>query len=80
MYFQAEEKLTIKLPPQKMPIKHSVSNNEGCPGGLVIKQRKRKNPHAKAGDAGSISGRGRSPREGNGNPLQYSCVENPMDR
>ena len=31
-------------------------------------------------DSGSISGKGRSPREGNGNPLQYSCLENPMDR
>ena len=33
-----------------------------------------------AGDLASISGLGRSPREGNGNPLQYSCLENPMDR
>ena len=32
-----------------------------------------------AGDLGSIPGSGRSPREGNGNPLQYSCLENPMD-
>ena len=32
------------------------------------------------GDAGSIPGSGRSPREGQGNPLQYSCLENPMDR
>ena len=32
-----------------------------------------------AGDLGSISGLGRFPREGNGNPLQYSCLENPMD-
>ena len=32
-----------------------------------------------AGDLGLISGRGRSPGEGNGNPLQYSCLENPMD-
>ena len=33
-----------------------------------------------AGDLGSIPGSGRSPREGNGNPLQYSCLENPMFR
>ena len=33
-----------------------------------------------AGDPGSIPGLGRSPREGNGNPLQYFCLENPMDR
>ena len=34
----------------------------------------------KAGDLGSIPGSGRAPREGNGNPLQYSCLGNPMDR
>ena len=33
-----------------------------------------------AGDSGSIPGSGRSPGEGNGNPLHYSCLENPMDR
>ena len=33
-----------------------------------------------AGDLGSIPGLGRSPGEGQGNPLQYSCLENPMDR
>ena len=35
---------------------------------------------ANAGDTGSIPGSGRSPGEGNGNPLQYSCLENPIDR
>ena len=39
-----------------------------------------KNPPASAGDPASIAGWGRSPGEGNGNPLQYSCLENPMDR
>ena len=42
-----------------------------------------KNPPANAGDSGdtgSIPGSGRSPRIGNGNPLQYSCLENSMDR
>ena len=33
----------------------------------------------KAGDPGLIPGLGRSPGEGNGNPLQYSCLENPID-
>ena len=33
-----------------------------------------------SGDLGSIPGLGSSPREGNGNSLQYSCLENPMDR
>ena len=32
-----------------------------------------------AGDSGSVPGSGRSPGEGNGNPLQHSCLENPMD-
>ena len=33
-----------------------------------------------AGDLGSVPGSGRSPGEGSGNPLQYSCLENPTDR
>ena len=47
------------------------------PGGTVVK-----NPSTSAGDtrdAGSIPGSGRSPEVGNGNPLQYSYLENPMD-
>ena len=47
----------------------------GVPGGSVIK-----NPPAQAGDAGSTPGSGRSAGEGNGNLLQYTCLENPMDR
>ena len=47
----------------------------GFPGGSVVK-----NPPANAGDVGSIPGLGRSPGKGNGNPLQYSCLENLMDR
>ena len=39
-----------------------------------------KNLPANAGDAGSIPGPGRSPGEGNGNPLQYSGLGNPMER
>ena len=46
----------------------------GFPGGLVVKI-----PPANAGDVGLIPGPGRSPGEGNGNPLQCSCLENPMD-
>ena len=48
---------------------------------LVVQQVK--NPSANAGDIkdmGSILGSGRSPRGGNGNQLQYSCLGNPMDR
>ena len=47
----------------------------GFPGGSVVK-----NPLVNAGDMGSIPGLGRSHGEGNGNPLQYSCLENTMDR
>ena len=47
----------------------------GFPGGSVIK-----NPRANAGDADSVIGSGRSREEGHGNPLRYSCLENPMDR
>ena len=39
-----------------------------------------KNSPANAGDMGSIPGSGKSPGGGNGNPLQYSCQDNPMDR
>ena len=39
-----------------------------------------RNPPANAGDTGLIPGIGRSPEEENGNPLQYSCLENAMDR
>ena len=39
-----------------------------------------KNPPASAGDTGSIPGSGRSPGEGNGNPLKYSCLGTSMDR
>ena len=39
-----------------------------------------KNPPANAGDVGSIPESGKSPGEGNGNPLQYSCWQNSMDR
>ena len=45
------------------------------PGGSVVKDLP-----ANEEDAGLILGSGRSPGEGNGNPLQYSCLENSMDR
>ena len=48
---------------------------KGFPGGSEDKASA-----CNAGHLGSIPGLGRSPGEGNGNPLQYSCLENPMDR
>ena len=44
------------------------------PGGAEVKASA-----CNVGDLGSVPGLGRSPGEGNGNPLQYSCLENPMD-
>ena len=52
-----------------------TDNQNGFPGGSVVK-----NLPATAGDGGSISGSGRSAEEGNDNPLQYSCLGNPMVR
>ena len=47
----------------------------GFPGGSDSRESA-----CNAGDLGSIPGLGRSPGEGNGNPLQYSCLENSIDR
>ena len=47
----------------------------GFPGGSVVK-----NLPANTGDTDLIPGSGRSPGGGNGNPVQYSCLENPIDR
>ena len=47
----------------------------GFPGGSVVK-----NPPTSAEGVGLIPGSGKSPGEENGNPLQYSCLGNPMDR
>ena len=55
----------------KSPRKHEAF----FPGGSVVK-----NLPVNAGDVGLIPGLGRSPGEGNGNPLQYSCLGNSMDR
>ena len=48
---------------------------QGFPGGLDSKESA-----CNAGDLGSVPSSGRSPGEGNGYPIQYSCLENPMDR
>jgi len=53
----------------------TYSHHIGFPGGSVVR-----NPPANAGDMGSIPGSGRYPGEGNVNPLQYSYLENSMDR
>ena len=58
-----------------MQLKNSQLVKMGFPGSLDGKESA-----CNAGDLGLIPGLGRSPGEGNGNPFQYSCLENPMDR
>ena len=60
-----------------LPLRSLYSSKRaiGFPGGSDGKESTRS-----ARDPGSIPGLGRSPGEGNSNPLQYSCLENPMDR
>ena len=53
---------------------HQMLLLKGFPGSSKVKASARN-----VGDPGSIPGLGRSPGEGNGNPLQCSCLENPMD-
>ena len=53
----------------------SNGDNKGFPRGSVVK-----NPPTNAGAVGSVPGLGRSLGERDGNPLQYSCLENPLDR
>ena len=57
-------KTELRFSQEYMPSSGSVGKESAC----------------SAGDLGSIPGSGRSPREGNGNLLQYSCLGNPMDR
>ena len=57
-----------------MPTQHLPNNLRDFSGGSNGKASV-----CNAGDPGSIPGSGRSPGEGNGNPLHYSCLENPMD-
>ena len=59
-------------------LKKNWVNILGLPGGLVVKNLPAS--IGDAGDVGSIPGSGRCPGEGNGNPLQCSCLENAMDR
>ena len=53
---------------------------EICPSQVALVVKNRPANAGNVNDVGSVPGLGRSPEEGNGNPLQYSCLENPMDR
>ena len=60
---------------KSLVIAFACSYNEGFPRGSVVKDLA-----ANMGDMGSVPGWGRSPGEGNGNSVQYSCLENSKDR
>ena len=67
--------LTTGLPGKSLNFLNISNTCLSSPSSSVVK-----NPHASAGDMGLIPGSGRSPGGGNGNPLQHSCLENPMGR
>ena len=56
-----------------------MTSTEGFPGGKLLLSNN-KESDCSAGDLGWLPGSGRSPEEGNSNPLQYSCLGNPIDR
>ena len=68
------ECLFHKMPPQNQNFITFICEGD-FPGASVVK-----NPPVNTGDADLTPGSGRSPGEGNGNPLQNSCLENSMDR
>ena len=70
----AAGKLRGKVVRLRSDIYTTMCNMCGFPGGSEVKASA-----CNAGDLGSIPGLGRSPGEGNGNPLQYSCLENAVD-
>ena len=72
LYFWGAPK-SLQMVTAAMKLRHLLLGM-GFPGGSEVKASA-----CNAGYLGSILGSGRSPGEGNGNPLQYSCLENPMD-
>ena len=65
--------ITRHIPRTPVSLVSASENNGGFPGGSDLKTSA-----CSAGDPGSILGSGQSPGEGNGHPLQHSCLENPM--
>ena len=70
LFFWAPKSLQMVTAAMKLKDAYSL----GFPGGAEVKASA-----CNVGDLGPIPGSGRSPGEGNGNPLQHSCLENPMD-
>ena len=75
LFFGAPQSLQMVIAAMKFKDTYSLEGKLGLPGGSDGKASV-----YNAGDQGSIPGLGRSPGEGNGNPLQAYCLENPMDR
>ena len=73
--FQINARISLVSSIKHIEILMGITMTSGFRGGAVVK-----NPPVNAGDTGSILGSGRSPGEGNDNPLPYSCLEIPMDR
>ena len=76
-YYLREHSTAIAYPDSRHTVCINIHSqyNQGFLGGLDGKESA-----CNAEDLGSVPGSGRSPGEANGNPLQYSCLENPMDR
>ena len=70
----AMQEMLVRFLGQEDPLEKEIATHQGFPGGSDGKASA-----YNAGDPGSIPGLRRSPGEGNGNPPQYSCLENPMD-
>ena len=70
----------IYLPKRNKTCSHRDAECSSFPVTASLVAQMVKKPACKAGDPGSIPGSGRSPGEDNGNPVQFSCLENPMDR
>ena len=67
----------LNLPPASLPVPSLWCDLIMFPG--FLRWLSSKESACQAGDAGSIPGSGRCPGEGNGNPIQYSCLGNPME-
>jgi len=74
LHYKRENRLYFSWQNLKYTKNREKKNRGSFPGGSEVKASA-----CNVGDMGSIPGLGRSPGEGNGNPLQYSCLENPMD-
>ena len=61
-------------------VRHNLATEHDLTGTIMLSPKVVKESACNAGDPGSTPGLGKSLGEGNGNPLQYSCLENPMDK